>query len=44
MKKIGVMRQDIVDNQGVHYSKNRWLLVFDLRARKLILPNDSGYE
>lgn len=41
-KKIGVMRQDIVDNQGVHYSKAKMTFgFFDLRARKLILPNDE---
>lgn len=41
-KKIGVMRQDIVDEQGVYYSKAKMTFgFFDLHARKLILPNDE---
>lgn len=38
-KKIGVMRQDMIDEQGTCYSKAKMTFgFFDLRARKLILP------
>lgn len=41
-KKIGIMRQDIVDEQGVFYSKAKMTFgFFDMHARKLILPSDQ---
>jgi acyl-CoA thioester hydrolase len=41
-KKVGVMRQDILDEQGELYSHAKMTFgVFDLKTRKLILPPDA---
>ena len=41
-KKIGIMRQDIVDERGVFYSKATMTFgIFDLKTRKLILPPEK---
>ena len=44
-KKIGVLRQDILDEQGVVYCQAKLTFgLFDMKARKLILPTDQWLD
>lgn len=44
-KKIGIMRQDILDEHGTVFSKAKLIFgVFDLKTRKLILPPPQWWK